>query len=271
MSKTFDLSDYCEKTRLEKENLEAATKEAVAVFRKHFPDADKVHLSAPVVLAACLEEFDIEDSKDAGQLYFEWLAEHYVGRKVQANLEDIETLGDILKDKGFTEDDPFEFGTDHKVFRIPHEDKLVFCIKSQSLRYIYIFEESPTSLSGMNASLSIRRYYDEYDFDGEKDKWTLKDEAKYTRGGIRKAIAESSHLAERYSDCVDGAEYPQRPSLQYFKDRDFEPDRARHDIGYVLDSHGILRQPRANNALYYYRDVWMAFSLLRYMFREVTQ
>lgn len=269
MSKAFNLADYCEKTRLEEERLEAATKEAVAVFQKHFPDADNANLDAPLVLAACLEEFDIEDPQDAGQLYFEWLGEHYVGRKVRANLEDIETLGDALEAKGFTEDTPFETGCDYQAFRIPHEDKLVFCIKSQSLRYVYILEKCPES--GRVLGFSIRRYYDEYDFDGEKDKWQQRQEAAYVKGGIRKALAESSHLSERYSDCVKGAEYPQRPSLQYFKDRDFEPDRACFDIGHVLDFFGILRQPRAKDALYHYGDVQMAFSLLRYMVRELTQ
>ena len=269
MSKKFDLADYDEKARLEKEKLEAATEEAVAVFKKHFPNGDEAHLGAPVALAACLELFDIEDPKDAGQLYFEWLANHYVGRKVKANLEDIETLGGILEDKGFTEAAPFEFGCDHKVFRIPHEDKLVFCIESQSLRYLYIFD--PRLMPSMNGNLCIRRYYDEYDFDGKKDRWAREEMEAYTEGGIRKAIAESSHLGEWFSDCVEGAEYPQRPSLQYFKDRDFEPDRACFDIGHVLDFFGILHKPQVKDALYHYGDVHMAFSLLRYMFREVTQ
>ena len=265
MSKLFNLADFDEEARLEKEKLEAATKEAVAVFKKHFPEPRK-NLTAPQVLAACIEQFDIGDAQDAGQLYLEWTVEHYVGRKVQANLEGIEMLGCVLEDKGFTEDAPFEFGTDHKVFRIPHESKLVFCIESQSLRYIYIFEDRPCS-----RRLHIRRYYDEYDFDGEKDEWDRRAEEEYKEEGIREAIKQAFWLNEKWSDCLDFNSYPMRPSLQYFKDQNFEPKYGDdRDIGYVLSYDNLVRQ-RADGALYSYPEISSAFSLLRFMFEEMTQ
>lgn len=253
------LAKYDKTEQERQEKLATACKEATAVFRKHFP-GDNGNLDAPIVLAACVELFDLDNHKDAGQLYLEWLVEHYVGRKVAANLDDVKMIVEALKTNSYTQDSPYVFNDcDNQLFYIPHE-KLIFCIESQNTRYIYILH---------NNKLHIRRYYDEYDFDGEKDEWAHREEEAYKKKGIHEAIANAGWLTEQWSDCVSDNDYPERPSLQYFKDCDFNPQYGDcRDIGYVL-SYEDLMSPRADRALFNYIDVKMAFFYLRQAVGEV--
>ena len=129
-----------------------ATKDATAVFQKHFPN-EKHNLEAPEVLAACLEMFDIGDTKDAGQLYLEWLVEHYVGRKVAANLNDVKTIVEALKVKGFIGDNAYHSGS-KRLFYIPHPDKLIFCAEAPGRQFIYIL-----TTDTFHPKFHIRQYY----------------------------------------------------------------------------------------------------------------
>ena len=268
MSKPFDLANYCEKTQLEKEKLAAATEEAVAVFKKHFPEK-RGNMTAPQVLAACIEQFDLTGPKDAGQLYLEWTVEQYVGRKAEANLDDIRALVVWLQEGGFTEGNPYRYNDgDYKLFHIPHDDLLIFCAEGQTPRYTYILEYNDVLGS---SKLHIRQYYDEYDFDGEKDKWQRREEKKYTEGGIREAIKPAFWLGEGWSDCIEGNSYPQRPSLKYFEDRNFVPRYGDgRDIGYVL-SYGNFVRSSADSAIHFFPEVKNAFSYLRCAVEEMTQ
>jgi hypothetical protein len=266
MNKPIDLADYMEDVCLERDNLAKATEEAIAVFKKHFPEK-RGNLTAPQVLAACIEKFDLEDPKDAGQLYLEWTVEQYVGRKVEANLGDIRAVVVALQQGVFFEDSPYEYNDgDYKLFQIPHDSLLIFCAEGQTPRYIYILDDRPCS-----SRFHIRQYYDEYDFDGEKDKWQREEEKKYTEGGIRKAIEHSFWLSEQWSDCIDGNTYPQRPSLQYFKDHNFATQYGDgRDIGYVL-SYDNLVQPKADSVIHFYPKLKNAFFMLRSAVEEMTQ
>jgi hypothetical protein len=268
MSKKFDLADFDEQARLERDNLAAATEEAVAVFKKHYPN-ERMNMTAPQVLAACIEQFDLTDPKDAGQLYLEWTVEQYVGRKVEANLDDIRALVVWLQHGGFFEDSPYEYNDgDYKLFNIPHDNLLIFCAKGQSLRYIYILEDHKVLGS---RKLHIRQYYDEYDFDGEKDKWQRREEKKYTEGGIRTAIKKAFWLGEGWSDCIEGNSYPQRPNLKYFKDRNFDPQYGDgRDIGYVLSYDNFVRSS-ADSAIHFFPEVKDAFFYLRCAVGEMTR
>lgn len=236
---------------------EAASKRARNALREYFP-AGASNLDAPPVLAECLELFDLGDRKDAGQLYLEWAVEAYIGRKVEANLDDIRFVYEILKGKGFYIYDYYEYNDmDNRLFYVPHESKKIFCTEGQTTRYVYILEERYGE-----PYLHIRRYYDEYPFDSEKDEWVRRDEAKFHSDGILAAIEASDWLAKNWSDCLPGNKYPNRPSLQYFKDKNF--DLGYHDcrdIGYVLSYDGFTG--RADRAIGYYYDIRMAFFDLR--------
>jgi hypothetical protein len=267
MSKTFNLADFDEQARLERDNLAKATKEAVAVFKKHFPD-ERMKMTAPQVLAACIEQFDIGDPQDAGQLYLEWAVEYYVGRKVEANLGDIRELITWLQQGGFTEDNPYRYNDgDYKLFQIPHDSLLIFCAEGQTPRYIYILEYNDVLGS---SKLHIRRYYDEYD-KLERDDWQRKEEKKYTEGGIREAIKQAFWLGEGWSDCIRGNSYPARPSLKYFKDHCFKPKYGDcRDIGYVLSYDNFVR-PKADGAIHFFPEVRDAFFYLRCAVGEMTR
>lgn len=242
-----------------------ATKEATAVFQKHFPN-EKHNLEAPEVLAACLEMFDLTDPKDAGQLYLEWLVDHYVGRKVAANLDDVRTIAETLKARGFTEDNVYDYNDlDNRLFYIPHIDKLIFCIETQNHRFIYIL-----TTDTFHPKFHIRRYYDEYDFES-KDWWQEKEEMAYLKGGIGKAIANASGLNETWSDYIPGNQFSQRPSLLYFEERGFNPKYSDcRDNGYVL-SYEDLISPRADRALFFYPEVKSAFLQLRYAVSQLEE
>lgn len=241
----------------ERERIAGATKELTNVLRKYYPD-ERGNLSAPEVLAAALELFDGDDPKNAGQLYLEWLVEHYVGRKVAANLDDIRKVVEALRKAGGTEEAAHEYNDcDNRLFYIPHDKKLIFCAEGQNTRYIYILIEG-----GLAPQLHIRRYYDEYDFEG-RDKWELEEAEVYTKKGIAHAISHAHWLNERWSDCIEGNRYPQRLSLQHFKECDFELEYGDcRDNGYVL-SYTNWMDPRAEHAISFYPDVKHAFFELR--------
>ena len=114
----------------------------------------------------------------------------------------------------------------------------------------------------------IRRYYDVYDPD-EQDKWDGEEATKYKKGGIVTAISNSDWLCERWSDCIPGNRYPCRPSLTYFKDRNFSFEYSDcRDIGYVL-SYEVILAPRAERALDFFPDVRAAFLNMRCAVGEV--
>jgi hypothetical protein len=254
---TFDFEQFEIEQRKQKETLETACSEATAVFQKHFPTEDG-NLYAPIALASCIELFDIEDSKDVGQLYLEWVVEHYVGRKVCANIDDVKRIVEILKEKGCTEDDPYVFNDmDNTLFYLSHKSKLIFCSTSQNTRYIYI-------LNGHK--FHIRRYYDEYDFDGEEGDWRRdEDEAAYKKHGIREAIASAAWLNEEWSDCLPDNPHPRRLSLQALKDCDFEPRYGDcRDNSYVLSYDDFMGNPRVDRALFFYSEIKTAFFDLRH-------
>lgn len=165
------LTAYDRKVQRREQRIKAAEEAAVSAISEYFPEG-KSNLDAPQILAACIELFDLGDKKDADQLYLEWVVEHFVGRKVQANLEDIKAVYEALKAGGYTEKDYYEFNDmDNRLFYIPHRSKMIFCAESQNNRFIYILE---TKYGGVE--FHIRRYYDEYHFDGAKDKWQRRDE-----------------------------------------------------------------------------------------------
>ena len=249
-----DLSQIMAVLRERDSAIVAACDEARAVFKKHFPMAE-LNLNAPGVLASCIELFDIEDPKDAGQLYLEWVVEHFVGRKVRANIEDVKKVVETLKEKGFTEDNPHVFNDmDNTLFYIPHETKLIFCSTSQNTRYIYILD---------GHKFHVRRYYAEYNTLDDDD-WRREEEESYKEKGIQKAIANAFWLAEEWSDCLPGSTYPVRPSLQYFKDCDFKPQYGDcRDIGYVLSYGGLIGHPRVDRAIFFYSEIKPAFFALR--------
>lgn len=260
---TIDLEVFDAEQRREKERIKTACSEAVAVFQKHFP-TENGNLDAPIALAACVELFDISDSKNAGQLYLEWLVEHYVGRKVAANIDDVKKVVEALKNGEFTKDDPYVFNDmDNTLFYIPHETKLIFCSTSQDTRYIYMLEENI-----LGPKFHVRRYYAEYDALDDDD-WRREKEAEYHKNGILEAITNAFWLGEEWSDCLPGNIYPVRPSLQYFKDCGFAPQYGDcRDIGYVLSSTDH-RNPRADAALFRYPEIKMAFFNLRIAVEEV--
>ena len=264
-------------TRLETQavRIVAACNEAVSVFKKHFPENDS-HLEAPIALAACLEVFDIGDPKDAGQLYLEWTLEHYVGRKVKANIDVIKMTVASLKKADYTEDNPYYWNDgDNKLFYIPHDEFLIFCAESQNTNYVYllipgtVIVGEPEYFQVMGDKFHIRRYYDVYDPD-EKDKWDLEEAEKYTKGGILAAIISSDWLSQRWSDCLPGNKYPCRPSLAYFKERGFKFQYSDcRDIGYVLSYGATLGAPRAERALSCFPDIRTAFFDMRCAAKQV--
>ena len=240
--------------RAEQEKLDAACEETRAVFRKHFPSGAH-NGGAPVALAACAELFPCDDSREMRQLYVEWMMEHFAGRKVLANFEDFNTLYASLVEAGFTEDSPYNHNDgDNNLFYIPHESNKIVCITTQGRRYFY--------MQGCYR-FHVRRYYDEYNFDGPKDKWDLEAEASFKEEGILKAIAKSEDLLW-WSDCVPGNLYPQRPSLRFFKDLNFEMAyKDCRDIGYVA-TYCDLGEPRVDRAIENYPELSLSFFYLRH-------
>ncbi len=261
------------KTAERKVRLEAACSEAVGVFEKRFPKND-AHLEAPIALAACLEVFDLEDHKDAGQLYLEWLVEHYVGRKVKANIDDIKAVVAGLKKAGYAEDNPYRWNDgDNKLFYIPHEEGLIFCAESQNTNYIYLLYPA-SNTEGMPEYFAeqdrfhIRRYYDVYEPD-KQDKQNSEEAAKYKKGGITTAIVNSDWLSQRWSDCLPNNRWPRRPSLAYLKAQNFSFRYSDcRDMGYVL-SYEKLKTPKAERALDYFPDVRTAFFEMRCAVEQV--
>jgi len=231
--------DYLAKYLAEDEAVEAACAEIKAVFAKHFPPDDP-SLKAPLALAVCAELYPCDDKLEIRQLYVEWMLEHFAGRKVKANLPGFEKLYDAMVEAGLTEDEPYNHNDgDNNLFYIPHETAKIVCITTQSKRYLYMQEFR---------RFHVRRFYDEYDFEGKKDKHRLKYEAKFNRDGVQRAIAESDDLLW-WSDCVPGCQYPQRPSLQWFKDHDFNMTyNDGRDIGYVA-TYCDLVEPRVDWAI----------------------
>lgn len=237
----------------EEDAIEHTTETLSALLLEAYPTkGDTLRVSE--VLANLIALYDIDDKDDAGQLYLEWTVEKYVGAKVMANLDAIRFIVKTLKEYGYTEDNQYEYNDlDNHLFYIPDDEREIFCATSQNTRYIYILKGD---------KLHIRRYWDQYPFDSGDD-WRQKEEVAYNEKGIVHAIKMVSWLNDSYSDCLLNNQYPRRPDLQYFKNRnfDFRYNDCR-DIGYVLSTERG-RQRSADRALYYYSEIKRAFLDLR--------
>lgn len=189
--------------------------------------------------------------EDVNFQHVNWWMEKYVAHEVDAKLlPDLNKLYDVCVKHNLTEQNDLNHNDgDNTLFFIPHDKYKIICTTSQNLNYIYSWDKY---------ELHIRRYYNKWKL---KDDYDKEENAEYV--GIEFAIKNARDLVDNWADDVLGNRYVHRPSLDWYKQKDFEPCyKDSRDAGYVLSyraSLGGLTEAEVDNVLYHPYEIWYAF------------
>jgi len=162
--------------------------------------------------------------EDLMPLYLRWTTERLYYRKVKSYLPQIKRIYKFLS----THKKEHEFNDlDNSMYFVKAKDKDVFVLTDQNTNLLFIQTKG---------FLHCRRFWQLHTehFD-PKDKYDAKELEEYKKKGIEAAIDKAEWICERYSDAINGEQYVRRPSLDWFKECDFEPKYEDcRDVGYVF-------------------------------------
>jgi hypothetical protein len=262
--------DYRKKLDAEKKIKADLSKKVLKLFK----GVDRT-TTVPQLLADIFESLDYEDGEDdLDNQIMQWGIDHYVSRKVKKVIPKLHALYNYCVDEKYTIDNTFEWGSgDRCVCYIPTtDDKQVLYFTNQNVQFVCLLTDSVT--------LHIREVYEDI-FD-EKNL----DYGFYTLGSfptvnhLREALKQDNGLEiamlnlnskyKKWSDCVEGNEYPERISLKNMIDCNFS-DKCKaftyndtRDAGYILSLSFMSRCELNdyNRAKYVFSDVSGATNLI---------
>jgi hypothetical protein len=189
--------------------------------------------------AAFLDELT-DQPKDIGHQYIEWAIERQIAMSVERLMPDIQACHKYLLENKHFENNKFSYHSGEAfVVKCKNRKRNVLCIELQNYNLLYIMEET-------FKPVHIRQYWKRYKLASDADKYE-KEEAEKFKKGIEWAIREANNLSEEYADDILNNPYPDRPSLEWFRYKDFElgyQDKWHmtkyqsygdcHDRGYIL-------------------------------------
>lgn len=205
--------------------------------------------SIPQILAGALE------IDRCPSLALEWTMDHFWGRRVVNALPRLELIHAKLVELGITEEKANEFNDgENTVFYIPapvkeepvhdgHDDPLeepsepfdrskrIVVSTSQNLHFIAVWSPPLVTECMSVYDFHLRRWWQGWSVE---DEWDEETDLEYKDGGIVHAIQHADWLTQYYHDCYPENKYPDRYSLQWYKDHNFEMEYGDcRDGGYV--------------------------------------
>jgi hypothetical protein len=254
--KELEILDKIIKER--EDRMESCYKSLEEDILKFYPHEHSNSVDIPIILARILTIYDLEDEqKNPCQLYLEWMIEHFIGKKIWQNMEDVDYIYKTLKENNNTIDNKEGHGHgDSYCFYIPHKDKKIFSLEGQSHKCIVIFDNDDDF-----PFFHIREYWDSFpDLGSEERSWMLDDWQE--ENNIKKILIKGRYLLDNFSDNFPENKYVERPDLNWHKDNNFDLKYGDcRDAGYVI-SLDCCDNKRADRP-------WRDYSLLKVAFFDI--
>lgn len=202
---------------------------------------------------------------------FEWVFEKLVQVKMPHLLSRLLQIYNILVERQYTEDSPHVCNDlEDYLFTLPHATFKVFAATTQNRNYIVIIDDTHYRKDDME--FHVRRYWDEFNWEETENE---EEELKERGGVIQGALEKAKWYCQHVSDYYEGCRWVDRPSLQWFKDRNFDLEFKDElhgtplgcygdcrDAGFVISGGTGLFSYGSDNTIYHYSDIQNFFWLM---------
>jgi hypothetical protein len=230
------IQEYKDEKDRNNKTIEIATKTIFDAIK----GIDKV-ACLPEILANLFKKIESEDNSINNQMV-EWANEIYVGRKLKKLIPDIEILYRFCKDEEYTEDNKWEWESgDRTVCYIPDDKKQILLFENQNIQFILVFDDYKIHVREVFKSLvnDNDQYFDSYDGSGYNSVDELRQALKQDNG-LEVAIYTMTNRFSRFSNSIEGNEYPDKIDLENMKKYNFSTDCEafrygdNRDKGYIF-------------------------------------
>jgi hypothetical protein len=197
----------------------------------------------PTILANLFEATDREEQTINNQMV-NWATETYVGRKLNKLIPNLEILYNYCIEKEYTQDNTWEWGSgDRTVCYIPN-DKQILLFENQNIQFVVVFDGYKIHVREVFKSLinDNDQYFYGYDGTGFSSVDELRQGLKQDNG-LEIAICNLTGKYARFSNSVQGNQYPDRIDLDNMKNNNFgkECEAFRYgdnrDDGYIFSTY----------------------------------
>jgi hypothetical protein len=197
----------------------------------------------PTILANLFEATDREEQTINNQMV-NWATETYVGRKLNKLIPNLEILYNYCIEKEYTQDNTWEWGSgDRTVCYIPN-DKQILLFENQNIQFVVVFDGYKIHVREVFKSLinDNDQYFYGYDGTGFSSVDELRQGLKQDNG-LEIAICNLTGKYARFSNSVQGNQYPDRIDLDNMKLNNFgkECEAFRYgdnrDDGYIFSTY----------------------------------
>ena len=198
----------------------------------------------PTILANLFEATDSEEQTINNQMV-NWATETYVGRKLNKLIPNLEILYNYCIEKEYTQDNTWEWGSgDRTVCYIPNETKQILLFENQNIQFVVVFDGYKIHVREVFKSLinDNDQYFFGYDGTGFSSVDELRQGLKQDNG-LEIAICNLTGKYARFSNSVQGNQYPDRIDLDNMKLNNFgkECEAFRYgdnrDDGYIFSTY----------------------------------
>lgn len=230
------MKEFRLKQQIEKQQIEKATKAILEAIK----GLDTISCT-PEIFANVFDQINKTDGLKNQTI--EWANEIFVGRKMSKLTKKLEILYKYCKDKGYSEDNTWQWGSgDRTVCYVENDSKDILLFENQNIQFVVVFDGHKVHVREVYKSIYDAEYFyghkGNYFNDVEGFKQGLKQD-----NGIEIAIANLTGQYSRYSNSVEGNEYPDRIDLNNMKKHNFDKDcnafryGDNRDPGYLVSAY----------------------------------
>lgn len=189
----------------------------------------------------------------------------HMGQKVKEYYPAFSEVYAFLVEKGFTEDNPWEYAIDGYAFYVPTEpaefsESLIFQFGRRSRNYLLFLSKDVRN----RYTLHIRRVFDDLDEEDRYDRFL-----DIKEGGVDVAVRRLESLSE-LTDNVNENRYVRQPNFAWYKKNNFNlPYKDNRDPGYVLSLGGHMQLEYIESCMGSYYAILNAFSWFGILYDSV--
>jgi hypothetical protein len=231
------MKDFKDKQDKDNQTIELATKAILEAIK----GVDRVSC-LPTILANLFEATDNENETIQNQMV-NWATETYVGRKLNKLIPNLEILYNFCKEKEYTEDNTWEWGSgDRTICYIPNDTKQILLFENQNIQFVVVFDGYQVHVREVFKSIYKQEYFYGYEGTGFSTVDELRQGLKQDNG-LEIAICNLTGKYTRYSNSIEGNQYPDKIDLDNMKQHNFGRDSKaftygdNRDNGYIFSTY----------------------------------
>ena len=235
------MSDWMKQYKEEQDKHNQTIEQATKTILDAIKGVDRVSC-LPTILANLFEATDNENETIHNQMV-NWATETYVGRKLSKLIPNLEILYNFCKEKEYTQDNTWEWGSgDRTVCYIPNENKQILLFENQNIQFVVVFAGYQVHVREVFKSIYNQEYFYGYEGTGFSNVDELRQGLKQDNG-LEIAICNLTGKYTRYSNSVEGNQYPDRIDLENMKHNNFDKNSKaftygdNRDCGYIFSTY----------------------------------